>query len=184
MNLSNADTGAIGGADADGGIRVTTATGVIPDVNNQTLNPLSGFAENWPTINTSSSTIYFAVGLVGKDYLGIDLVNVSAENLGVANVDLVSNARNALDQFKSAISTLVEFRGSIGATQSRLDTIAANLGIMRENFSASESRIRDADVAQEAGEAIRGNILTQAAAGILAQANIQPQIAIDLLKAI
>lgn len=181
MNLGNADTGAIGGADADGGSRVTTATGVIPDVNNQTTNPTTGFVESWPTISSGDGTIYFAVGLKGQDYLGLSFTDITADNLGVANVDLINYAQNALDAFKSAISTLVVQRGAIGATQSRLDSIVTNLKIMGENFSASESRIRDVDVASEAATAARADVLQRAATAVLAQANTEPQVALKLL---
>ena len=56
-----------------------------------------------------------------------------------------------------------------------------NLSVARENFAAAESRIRDVDVATEAAELTRNNILQQAGASVLAQANQQPQLALSLL---
>ena len=72
-------------------------------------------------------------------------------------------------------------RGQLGATESRLEVTISNLQVARENFLAAESRIRDVDVASEAAELTRFNILQQAGASILAQANSQPQLALSLL---
>jgi flagellin len=91
-------------------------------------------------------------------------------------------ARSALDAVKTAISSLTRSRGTLGATESRLNTAITTLQVARENFSAAESRIRDVDVASEAAELTRLNILQQAATAVLAQANQQPQLALQLLQ--
>jgi flagellin len=70
----------------------------------------------------------------------------------------------------------------LGAAESRLRTSISNLSITRENYVAAESRIRDTDVASDAAELTRLNILQQAGSSILAQANQQPQIALSLLR--
>jgi flagellin len=62
-----------------------------------------------------------------------------------------------------------------------LEVTISNLQVARENFKAAESRIRDVDVASEAAELTRLNILQQAGAAVLAQANQQPQLALQLL---
>jgi flagellin len=61
-------------------------------------------------------------------------------------------------------------------------TTIQNLQIQSENLSAAESRIRDVDVAVETAELTRNSILQQAAISILAQANTQPQIALQLIQ--
>ena len=61
---------------------------------------------------------------------------------------------------------------------SRLETAARNLGTQNENYAAEESRIRDADVAADAAEAVR----LEAGAAVLSQANVQPQLALQLLE--
>lgn len=182
MNLANSDTGAIGGSDADGGSRPTSPTTVIPDTNTPTTDPLTGFVEVWPTITSGDGTIEFAIGLTSRDMLGIRFSDITSANLGVSNVDLVNSAGAALDNFKSAVSQLVKIRGDIGAAESRLDTVVSNLRNMGENFSASESRIRDVDIAEESATLARVNILTQSAASVLAQANQQPQIALNIMR--
>jgi flagellin len=92
-----------------------------------------------------------------------------------------SASRLALDAINGAISSLASNRGQLGATESRLRVAINNLEVSRENFSAAESRIRDADVASEAAELTRLGILQQAGAAVLAQANQQPSLALQLL---
>lgn len=101
----------------------------------------------------------------------------------VAETDLASQsaARQALDAINAAITSVTRNRGQLGAAESRLEVTISNLQVARENFKAAESRIRDVDVASEAAELTRLNILQQAGAAVLAQANSQPQLALQLL---
>jgi flagellin len=73
-------------------------------------------------------------------------------------------------------------RASLGATQNRLEHTIANLSVTQENLSASESRIRDTDMAQEMVSFTRAQILTQAGTSMLAQANQAPQGVLSLLR--
>jgi flagellin len=91
-------------------------------------------------------------------------------------------SRSALDQINLAIGSLTRNRGTLGAAESRLNIAISNLQVARENFKAAESRIRDVDVASEAAELTRLNILQQAATSVLAQANQQPSLALSLLQ--
>ncbi|MCB0352794.1 MAG: flagellin FliC [Bdellovibrionales bacterium] len=92
-----------------------------------------------------------------------------------------SAARLALDAVNGAITSLAVQRGNLGATEARLNVAIKNLSVARENFASAESRIRDVDVAGEAAELTRLNILQQAGAAVLAQANQQPSLALSLL---
>ncbi len=98
-----------------------------------------------------------------------------------ANESQIS-ARSALDAINLAIGSLTASRGTLGSTESRLNVAISNLQVARENFLAAESRIRDVDVAFEAAELTRLNILQQASASVLAQANQQPALALTLLQ--
>ncbi len=91
-------------------------------------------------------------------------------------------ARSALDAVQLAIDSLTRNRGTLGAGESRLNVAIQNLSVARENFTAAESRIRDVDVAEEAAELTRLNILQQAATAIVGQANQQPALALQLLQ--
>jgi len=101
--------------------------------------------------------------------------------IGSSELDAQSAARLALDAISSAITSVNRNRGQLGAAESRLEVTISNLQVARENFKAAESRIRDVDVASEAAELTRLNILQQAGAAILAQANQQPQLALQLI---
>jgi len=72
-------------------------------------------------------------------------------------------------------------RASLGALQNRLSSTINNLNIYRENLEAANSRIRDTDMAEEASELTRTNILTQAGVSVLSQANQNPQLALKLI---
>jgi flagellin len=100
---------------------------------------------------------------------------------GATNLESQSAARLAIDAISRAIVSVTRNRGTLGAAESRLDTTIRNLMVARENFMAAESRIRDVDVAEEAAVLTRLNILQQAGTAILAQANQQPQLALQLL---
>jgi len=93
-----------------------------------------------------------------------------------------SAARAALAAVNNAITSLNTLRGTLGTVEGRLQSAITNLTTSRENIQAAESRISDVDVAVEAAELTRLNILQQAGAAVLAQANQQPQLAVSLLR--
>ena len=93
-----------------------------------------------------------------------------------------SAARAALAAVSSAITSLNTLRGTLGTVEGRLQSAITNLTTSRENIQAAESRISDVDVAVEAAELTRLNILQQAGSAVLAQANQQPQLAVSLLR--
>ena len=104
-------------------------------------------------------------------------------SLNAAGTDSLgqSSALSALDAVKLAIGSLTTNRGTLGAAESRLSVAVNSLQVARENFASAESQIRDVDVAQEAANLTRLNILQQAGAAVLAQANQQPALALSLL---
>lgn len=135
----------------------------------------------------SASTSQIAItGVQGTlAALGLAAANSSTLSYSIAGgtSDLSQSAsRAALDAIKGAIGSLASQRGGLGSAESRLQVSINNLSIARENYAAAESRIRDADIAAEAAELTRLNILQQAGASVLAQANQQPQLALSLLR--
>jgi flagellin len=101
--------------------------------------------------------------------------------IATTELESQSAARLALNAVNEAIASAARNRGTLGAAEARLAVTINNLQVMRENFLAAESRIRDTDVAAEAAELTRLNILQQAGVAILGQANQQPQLALQLL---
>lgn len=132
---------------------------------------------------TLTSTSNFTVAGTTTDIGGISATTfVASGNLSTLAITSRSAANTAITQIDSALDTINTSRSSIGAVQSRLTTAIAFLDNAAENQAASESRIRDADFALETAQFTRGQILVQAATAILAQANNQPQVALQLLQ--
>lgn len=117
--------------------------------------------------------------------LGLAQAGSSALSFSVSGTTVQfaqSAAQAALGAINGAVVSLNSLRGVLGAVEARLNSAVQNLAVTRENNTAAESRIMDADVAQEAAELTRLNILQQAGAAVLAQANQAPQLAVQLLR--
>nr|WP_279237720.1 flagellin [Heliorestis acidaminivorans] len=92
------------------------------------------------------------------------------------------NAAKAITRIDRAINTISIERSKLGAMQNRLEYTVNNLKVFTENLTASESRIRDADMALEMTNLTKNNIINQAATAMLAQANQLPQGILQLLQ--
>ncbi|WP_341279874.1 flagellin [Paenibacillus sp. FSL H8-0537] len=92
------------------------------------------------------------------------------------------NSSSALSTIETAIKSVSTERAKLGAVQNRLEYTSNNLGTTVENLTASESRIRDTDMASEMVKLTKNNILLQASQSMLAQANSQPQGVLSLLQ--
>ena len=118
------------------------------------------------------------------DQIDVTIAAVDSTTLGVDGVDLstLANSTAAIGDIDTAIATVSAARGSLGAIQNRLEHTINNLSVTRENLAASESRIRDADMAEEMVKFTRSQIMTQAGTAMLAQANQAPSAVLALLK--
>ena len=115
-----------------------------------------------------------AVGLK----LGVEL-KTAATGIGSGSpATVISGVIGKLDL---AIDQVSAERSKLGAMQNRLEHTIANLGVTQENLAASESRIRDVDMAQEMTIFTKNQILIQSATAMLAQANMKPQAVLQLL---
>jgi flagellin len=135
-------------------------------------------------LDGTATTASIQVGIEANETIDIGLPDATTGTLGVDVVDLSSltGANTALDLIDTAIDSINTSRGTLGATQNRLQSAIASIANAKENLSASESRIRDVDVASETADLTRNTILQQAAVSVLQQANTQPQIALRLLQ--
>lgn len=151
------------------------------------------------TLLSNSSNVTLQVGLNGGtgSTITVDRVLATLNSMGLAGTnssaltysltgssvyDAQTASQLALDAVNSALSSISARRGVFGAAESRLSTAIEYLTVARENFVAAESRIRDADIAQEVAEMVRLQVLQQADTAVLAQANQQPGIAYSLLQ--
>lgn len=141
---------------------------------------------NGVNLLSSGTTVNLQVGLDGSanSRISFSTVDGSSSGVGLSGVSVATQggAQSAISSIVSAINTVASRRGDLGAVESRLNTAIANLRVARENFASAESRIRDADVAEETAALTRATILQQAGISVLAQANQQPQLALSLLR--
>jgi flagellin len=136
-----------------------------------------------------SVTIHFgskdsAGGFSNEGAIQVDTVDVSKSGLGLDSLSLASAnvAITAMDAVDSAIKANEGARAAFGYQMNRLESTSTVLAIQAENMMASESRISDVDVATEMSELTRNQVLSQAGAAMLSQANTMPQMALNLLR--
>ena len=109
---------------------------------------------------------------------------VDAQGLGVSTQNITSqaNAASAISTIQTAIGTLGTVQGRVGAAMNRLSFAISQAQTMSVSVRASESRIRDANIAEEAAQLTKFNILTQSGLAALAQANQSSQSVLQLLR--
>lgn len=120
--------------------------------------------------------------VAANDQLTVTNANLSGTNLGSLDDDISTGAAAAITALDTDIDTVSGARADLGAVQSRLESTVRNLANISENLSAARSRIRDADFAAETANLTRTQILQQAGAAMLAQANLVPQNVLTLLR--
>jgi len=123
------------------------------------------------------------IGANAGQTIGITIQGASTVSLAISLLSIASQAAAsaAIASLDSAINTVSASRADLGAIQNRLEHTIANVGVAAENMQASESRIRDVDMAQEMTNFTRLQILQQAGTAVLAQANMAPQAVLKLL---
>lgn len=131
---------------------------------------------------SGTNRIHFGVGT----YIDVNSVDVQTSALiDSATVTIAgddgTNAGTALDLVTTAIERKDSARASLGYMMNRLESTTEVLNIQSENLMASESRISDVDVATEMASLTRNQVLAQAGVSMLAQANMMPQMALNLL---
>jgi flagellin len=109
---------------------------------------------------------------------GTELSTLVADNTAVGSTTLADALLGALDTSISEVSTQ---RAKLGAAQNQMESAIASVAVSVENLSASESRIRDADIAMVSSELVTRQIMQQAGVSVLAQANQAPQAVLSLL---
>ena len=132
---------------------------------------------------SGSQTVTLQAGAQQGQTLRIIVQGASTRDLGISAVR-VSNAASAvaaLSTVDRAIRSVTTLRSDLGAFQNRLEFTINTLAIQEENSAASESAIRDADIARETISFTRNQILVSAGTSILAQSNLIPQTALQLL---
>ncbi len=137
-----------------------------------------------PLANGSATDMRIQSGANSGEYVDIGLVDARAAALGVGAVSALTleDAGNGIATLDDSLSRVSGHLARFGAYHNALAHIDANLGVMGENTAAAESRVRDADMAQESTTATRHMILQDSSQAMLAQANFRPQQVLALLQ--
>ena len=142
-----------------------------------------------PLLNGRAGVFEFQVGIhnnpmTDRIAYNAENANVSLEALGMVgeSVSTKMGAQTTLATLDEALMRVNSVREDLGAPQNRIQSTINSLAISDENLSAANSRIRDADLAQEVSDMTKNNILMQAGISVLGQANQQAQSALKLLS--
>ncbi|MCU1398436.1 MAG: Flagellin protein FlaA [Acidimicrobiales bacterium] len=125
------------------------------------------------SVTTNLSLLSSGVGVLGGAASSVAALDVTTSD---------TTAQAAIVSIDKAIAGVSATRATLGAVQNRLEHTVSNLGVAVENLTASESRIRDTDMATEMVNYTRNSILSQAGTAMLAQANQVPQSILQLLR--
>jgi flagellin len=197
LTVTNAHTGEEVGSDV---VNDYTLKNVIAGVNVKVDSSLD-VSRSW---NTSTKSIDFSsttgtvdvklhlvdnstdlqIGANEGQAINVNIAQIDTKSLGLDDVLMVDqpSAQKAITKLDKALEFVSSTRATIGAQINRLESAISNLNTARENLSASESRIRDLDMAEEMAKFTRNQILSQAGTAMLAQANQLPQMALQLLQ--
>ncbi|MCQ2579574.1 MAG: flagellin [Treponemataceae bacterium] len=147
-----------------------------------------GFANN----DHSQRFLQLHVGANVDQNVSVFVGTMTATALGLAGLDgdadsIISlttpeNANMTIATIDNALKTVTKQRADLGAFQNRFETASKGIAIAAENLTASESRIRDTDMAQQMVEFTKNQILTQSGTAMLAQANLTSQNVLSILR--
>ena len=165
----------------DGDADLSTGNGIQKQIQTGTFA-----AKTVKAATGSGKGLTLQIGDTADSYnqLKVSLGDMHVNSLGIGDISIAdqASAATAVDKIKAAINTVSDVRGTLGATQNRLDHTINNLSVMTENIQDAESTIRDTDVAAEMMAYTKNNILIQSAQAMLAQANQVPQGVLQLLQ--
>ncbi|WP_275662415.1 flagellin [Laribacter hongkongensis] len=136
------------------------------------FNATEGFTVKSAATAAATNGLFVTAAANGSALSGVDAIDVSTQ----------SGSNDAIRVLDAALGTINSQRANLGAIQNRFASTITNLQTTSENLSASRSRIKDADFAQETANLSRNQVLQQAGTAMLAQANQGPQIALQLLR--
>ena len=154
------------------------------------MNMLTGRFAQETGENTVTASMWFHIGANMDQRTRAYIGTMTAKALGVRNVgdesimtiDTPETANRAIGTLDEAIKKINKQRADLGAYQNRLELTVVGINIAAENLQASESRIRDVDMAKEMVDYTKNQILTQSGTAMLAQANQATQSVMTLLR--
>jgi flagellin len=148
------------------------------------LNLLTGRFSNAATGKPATASMWFAVGANMDQRIRAYIGDMTPTGLNMTAVSISSpeGANSTLGNIDKALQLVSKQRADLGAYQNRLEFTAKGLMTAYENLQASESRIRDTDMAEQMVDLTKNQILQQSGTAMLAQANVKPQTVLALLR--
>jgi len=133
-------------------------------------------------LNGTTATVTLHISDAATDTMTIGLDSIASASLFSGTMDISTDAQGAIGIIDTALDTVSSQRADLGSSMNRLGFAIDNLSVTRNNLTAARSRIEDADMAEEMSRLTRDRILSQSATSMLAQANQQPQLVLNLLN--
>ena len=167
---------------ADGQVLLNTKAAIAGQISFGTVEQTESIET---TASFAAADLTLQIGDTSDSFnqLRVSMKDMHTAAMGIGTIDISTQegAQIAVDKIKDAINYVSDMRGTLGATQNRLEHTINNLSVMQENTQDAESTIRDTDVAEEMMAFTKWSILSQAAQAMLAQANQLPQGVLQLL---
>ena len=162
-------------------VEFTQLQSYISDIGTKSFNSVTLFGSSTNNVTIDSDANTFGMNAVDMTSATVTtgLANIY---MGVSSaITTTTSAANALSNIQTAIQNLADMRANVGANLQRLNMTDDQVAIYNENLSAAASRIKDVDVAEESTRYAKANILVQSGTAMLAQANILPASALQLI---
>jgi len=162
-------------------VEFTQLQSYISDIGTKSFNSVTLFGSSTNNVTIDSDANTFGMNAVDMTSTTVTtgLANIY---MGVSSaITTTTSAANALSNIQTAIQNLADMRANVGANLQRLNMTDDQVAIYNENLSAAASRIKDVDVAEESTRYAKANILVQSGTAMLAQANILPASALQLI---
>ena len=173
------------------GTRLLTGKADLPEemLEDHNFSPLEVQAGKDYMPNADSLEAPNPINIIRIDMSKLNAFTEGEGSLGIGNtqneegtrIDTKTGAQMSLTRLDTAMQMVASYRADLGAIQNRLEKTDGAIGLQVEALSAARSRIKDIDFASETANLTQQNILQQAGASVLAQANQQPQIVMKLL---
>ena len=162
-------------------VEFTQLQNYISDIGGKDFNGVTLFATAGQSVTIDSDAGTFSMNAIDMTSTTVTTGLANIYNSSSSAITTTSSAASALSNIQTAIQNLADMRARAGANIQRLNMTDDQVTILNENLAAANSRIKDVDVALESTRYARANILVQSGTAMLAQANILPASALQLI---
>ncbi len=162
-------------------VEFTQLQSYISDIGTKSFNSVTLFGSTSNNVTIDSDAASFGMAAIDMTSTVVTTGLANIYNSSSSAITTTTSAASALSNIQTAIQNLADMRANVGANLQRLNMTDDQVAIYNENLSAAASRIKDVDVAEESTRYAKANILVQSGTAMLAQANILPASALQLI---